>query len=112
MARLIVVTAPELATGFRLAGVRTVEAPDAERAAHAIAELERVDDVGVLAVHAPYFEALDPAVRKRLAASSRPVVVTVPDGLESEAPDARRRRLVELLQRAVGLRLRLPTEGT
>lgn len=112
MARLIVITLPELAAGFRLAGVRAVVASDAAQAAAAVADLRRQDDVGVLAIHAPLLDGMPPDQQRHLAALTRPVVVAVPDGLRAEDASARRRRLTELLERAVGFRLRLPTEAS
>jgi len=109
MASLIVVTSPALAAGFRLAGARTVSVRDAGEAARVIAALD-AEDAGVLAIHAPYLDALPSALRRRLLAQPRPVVVAIPDGLTAEDPGQRRRRLSELLERAVGFRLRLPGE--
>jgi vacuolar-type H+-ATPase subunit F/Vma7 len=101
-ARLIILTTPALEAGFRLAGVdiRVVTSPEeAEESIHALlAQGQR----GVISVHRPFFESIDPGFRLRLESSVSPVVVPLPDGLEDEGPSARRARIASLLQRAVG----------
>ena len=101
-ARLLIVTNPLLDPGFRLAGVGTRVAQTAEEAEQAVRRLLDEEELGVIAVHRPFLEGFDPEFRQRLESLVSPVVLPVPDGLESESPQARRARFAELLQRAVG----------
>ena len=101
MSRLIVLTTPELAVGYRLAGVATVEVASP---AEAEAQLEELLDSenGVIAIHAPYFHALGRTLRRRLDALRTPLVVPLPAGLTDDQAEARRERLLRMLRQAVG----------
>lgn len=101
-ARLVIVTTPALEAGFRLAGVDTRTISSSGEAETVLRSLLAEGQRGVIAVHRPFFEDIDPGFRVRLESSVSPVVVSLSDGLESESPQARRARLATLLQRAVG----------
>ena len=101
MSRLLVLTTPELATGYRLGGVAAIEvASPAEAAARLEELLERED--GVIAVHAPFFHALDRPLRRRLDALRAPLVVPLPAGTANDQAEDRRQRLLQMLRQAVG----------
>ncbi len=80
MSRLLVLTTPELAAGYRLAGVAAVEVASAAEAADAARGAARRSEDGVIAVHAPYFNALGRPLRRRLDALLAPLVVPLPAG--------------------------------
>ena len=69
MSRLLVLTTSELAVGYRLAGATTVEVRSAAETRAILEELLDRED-GIIAVHAPYFNALPSAAAAaaRLAA--------------------------------------------
>jgi vacuolar-type H+-ATPase subunit F/Vma7 len=99
--RLLVLTTPDLAAGYRLAGVAVVEVASAAEAATQLEELlER--EHGVIAVHAPYFRALSRSLRQRLDTLRAPLVVALPAGMTDDHAEDRRRRLLEMLRQAVG----------
>lgn len=110
MGTLVVVTTTDLAPGFRLAGARTVTADDPAEAA---AQIERLVDIdrerGVIAVHEPLLERLDPPLRRRLARLSTPLVIALPAG--SPGGSGRADRLAQLLARAVGYELTFDEPG-
>ena len=101
MSRLLVMTSPELAVGFRLAGVATVEVASAAEAATRLEELLLQED-GVIAVHAPYFYALGRPRLQRLDALRAPLVVPLPAGTANDQAEDRRQRLLQMLRQAVG----------
>lgn len=101
------VTTPELAPGFRLAGAAVDVARSAEEAARAVAGHVAAPEGGIVAVHEPYLEAFDPALRRRLEALVNPVVVGLPAGDLAADAGGRRLRLAEMLRRAVGYRITL-----
>lgn len=100
--RFLVVVPDDLAPGFRVAGAAVRAATDPDAAAETVRDLIGGDERGVIAVYEPWFVAFPPALRVRLERSVSPVVVPLPSGLEAEGGEARRARLAELLQRAVG----------
>jgi vacuolar-type H+-ATPase subunit F/Vma7 len=101
-ARLVIVTTPVLEAGFRLAGVDTRVATSPQEAEEAVRVLLAEGERGVISVHRPFFEGIDPGFRTWLESSVSPVVVPLPDGLEDEGPSSRRARIASLLQHAVG----------
>lgn len=103
---LRVVCRPSLADGFALAGVSALPAADAAEAATLVAGLVTQGDVGVVLVEESLFAALPDAQRRALERQPLPVVIPVPGPRAEGAPPAER-HLVELLQRAIGYRVRL-----
>lgn len=101
-ARLLIVTNALLDAGFRLAGVGTRVAHTPAEAEETVRQLLAEGELGVIAVHRPYLEEFDPEFRLRLESLVSPVVLPIPDGLETESPQSRRARLADMLQRAVG----------
>jgi len=101
-ARLVVVSPTDLAAGFRLAGAATLVSDDPAQAGEVILRLLADGERGVIAVYAPLFEGLDPDFQRRLHASVAPVIVELPTGSGAEDEGARRLRLAERLQNAIG----------
>ena len=104
-APVVVVCRPEVAPGFRLAGLDVRPARDGEAALAALAELGRDLGEAVVLVQQSLFDALDER-RLRRAAGGR-VAVPFPDPAWEEEPSAAEEYLVEMLRRAVGYRVRL-----
>ncbi len=100
--RVLVVCPDELVSGYRLGGVGTRTAAGAAAAEEIVLEMARRAEAGVIAVYGPYLESFSPELRSRLESSVDPVVVPIPDGLETHSAAQRRARLATLLQRAVG----------
>ena len=106
MARLLVLTTPELAPGYRLSGVATVCIATAQEAAQTLRELLRSGtERGIVAVHGPHLQALDGDLRRRLDASEEPLVVSLPAGEVDAGPSERRARLLRMLAQTVGFRM-------
>jgi vacuolar-type H+-ATPase subunit F/Vma7 len=105
MSRLVIVVPDSLAAGFRLAGTSVVTSEDTEEALAAVEALSEDDDVGVIGLFEPYYEAADEALRLKLRAQAHPVVVGVPSGLGQTARGDGRGRLAALLEEAVGLKV-------
>lgn len=110
MSRLLVVTTPELALGYRLAGAGTLAVGSPEEAGDAIGAL-LAEEEGVIAVHEPFFRELDPRFRLRLDALQRPLVVPLPAGGAEEGGAERRERLAQMLWQAVGYEITFESEG-
>ena len=108
--RLLVLTTEQLAAGYRLAGVSTVACADAADAAERLsAILDSGAEQGVIAVHEPYHEVFEPALRSRLERTPPPLVVALPAGTEAEG--GRRERLLQVLWQAVGYGITFDTKG-
>lgn len=108
--RVTVVVPPELAAGFRLAGVVVEEAADAADAEGILSAMiggER----GIAGVYAPFHAELDAAMQERCERSTDPIVVPLPAGLERADAAAHRARIAAMLERAVGFHITFPHEA-
>lgn len=104
-ARLRVICEPDLAAGFGLAGISAL-ASEPQAAEASLADLLRRRDAGVVLLQEQLHESLSPDVRARLDRSATPVVVPFP-GPAWVAPASAEERVVELLRRAIGYRVKL-----
>ncbi len=111
MSRLLVLTTPELAPGYRLAGASALDVSSPEEASARLEEL-LLHERGVVAVHEPYFHALDRTLRTRLDALRAPLVVPLPAGTSAEGAGERRDRLLQMLWQAVGYEITFDSEGS
>jgi vacuolar-type H+-ATPase subunit F/Vma7 len=110
MSRLLVLTTRELAAGYRLAGAAALEVASPAEAAARLEELVERED-GVIAVHAPYFHALERPLRRSLDALDKPLVVALPAGTTVEEAQDRREQLLQMLRQAVGYEITFGQEG-
>lgn len=111
MSRLIIMTIPELLSGYRLAGATTVQVNSPSEAQTRLEQLLAGED-GVIAVHAPYYNAFPAAYRRHLDTVQAPLVVPLPAGAPADQAEDRRDQLLELLRQAVGYGITFGTEGS
>ena len=105
-ARLLVLTTEELASGYRLAGAATTVCADATDVAERLAAaLDAGIELGVIAVHEPFFAALEPGFRRHLERTLPPLVVALPAGEAGASDVGRRERLLKVLWQAVGYQI-------
>ena len=103
MGRLIVLTTPELEPGYRLAGVRTRTIDSVVEATQALEELlEHDGENDVVALHEPFFNELDPSLRRRIGSLVSPLVIALPGGEGAHAEAERRAQHLRILWEAVG----------
>jgi vacuolar-type H+-ATPase subunit F/Vma7 len=109
MSRLRVVAVGEypVISGFALAGVPVYEAETQEEAIAQLTEVVKRDDVGVVLAPHRIVEALPEGIRRYLAKRSTPIVLPLPDPDWSTEPHAESSEILDLLQRAIGYRVRL-----
>ena len=108
----MVITTPDLAPGFRLAGVETfaVESPD--KAERVLRELLEGDEASLIAVRQDLLRSIDPRLRRQVETSYRPLVMLIPGGTPASPGEGRQRYIAELIRRAVGFHITFgPEEG-
>jgi vacuolar-type H+-ATPase subunit F/Vma7 len=96
-----------VAAGFRLAGLRPVEAEDASEGARRLVALLEDPDAGVVLVQVDFYAALPAAERRNLARRALPLVVPFPAPSRAAPVDGAGGFIAELLRQAIGYRVRL-----
>jgi vacuolar-type H+-ATPase subunit F/Vma7 len=102
-----VVSPPEVAAGFALAGLPTTSVDSPAEVNPRMKELLENPDVGVILLEDRLHAALTHDVRRELARRPLPIVVPFPGPsweARGEGPDS---YIIELLRQAIGYRVRL-----
>lgn len=95
---------PEVAAGFRLAGL-AVDASDEPGAADAMRKLAGDPGVGVVLIEERLRRAVPDDLRRRIERQTLPLVVAFPSP-RWEGPSAAEDYVLELLRQAIGYRVR------
>ena len=101
-----VICRPALVPGFALAGITSWPAATPEDTERVLAEQRTRARIGVILVEEALYDELAAEVRSRLERWVAPMVVPFPGPAWVEARSAEA-RVVELLRRAIGYRVRL-----
>lgn len=107
MYKVIVITDPETADGFRLAGVDVAEAETPEEAGERIGELIDDEKAGIIAVNQGFYEAIDDRTMEKIESRYRPIVVPLPIREMVEIGEERSAYLARLIHRAIGFDITL-----
>jgi vacuolar-type H+-ATPase subunit F/Vma7 len=101
------IAGPALAAGFRLAGLRVEEVEATHDIGAVIERLAGDGETGVILVQQDLYDALPEPHRRALERAALPLIVPIPAAAwTAGAPDATT-FLLDLLQRAIGYRVRL-----
>jgi vacuolar-type H+-ATPase subunit F/Vma7 len=105
-ATIRVLASPAVAAGFRLAGVPATDVVDS---ADVTTQLQRVaaSDVGILLVEQSLFDRVPATVRAELERSALPLLVPIPSPMWEETVHGAEDYILDMLQRAIGYRVRL-----
>jgi len=99
MYKFVVVTDPDSAPGFRLAGVDVLEAAGLDEARKIITSLILRDDTGIVAVNQDFMGALDEKLMEKIEKTYRPIIIPIP----SRVRGIDRTSYIEgMLRRAIG----------
>lgn len=107
MARLVAITDPDTALGFRLAGVEVIEAADAQQAAGRLLGLHKARNAGVVIYNEEYRRGLSDREQAALDESVVPIFFSVPVTRARQTGGARAEYLVRLLRRSIGYQLKI-----
>lgn len=104
---VVAIGAPPMSLGFALTGIPVIEAlPDGEGAAQ-LAALLAGDDAGIVLADERLIDALPLESRPDRSHRAIPVLVPVPVARWTAEPRAEAAFILDLLQRAIGYRVRL-----
>ena len=106
MGHLMVITTPDIAPGFELAGVETFAVETVNQAETILEELLAGDEASLIVVRQGLLEAMGTRLQRQVRRSHRPVVIGIPGGIPTSSASGRRQRyLTELIRRAIGFRI-------
>ncbi|HUU75542.1 MAG TPA: V-type ATP synthase subunit F [Methanoregulaceae archaeon] len=78
MYKFTVVTDPDTAAGFRLAGVDVIEVDGLDEAKRVIPDLLFQDDSGIVAVNEDFMQVLDDKLMSKIEKTYRPIILPIP----------------------------------
>jgi len=105
--RLAVLTDPDTADGFRLAGVDVYEAETSEIARRVLSQLVDDDTTGIIAVNTEMMEAIDERLQRKIDTIYRPIVISLPITEKLRIGEERGAYLSRLIRRAIGFDITL-----
>lgn len=107
MYKLVVLTDPETADGFRLAGVDVHAAASNEEARKILGHLVDDDASGIIAVNESMMAGVDERLQRKIDTSYRPIVISLPITEQLQLGDDHRAYLSRLIRRAIGFDITL-----
>ncbi len=99
MFKFMVLSDPDTASGFRMAGVEAFEAANAEEARQVLPGLLQEEDAGIIAVSEEFMQGLDDRLMTRIEQMPRPIVIPIPGRARGGGGMA---YIERLLRRAIG----------
>ena len=107
MYKVVVLTDPDNAAGFRLAGV-DVESADSIHEAHVkLSALLDDDTAGIIVLNEVLTEAIDERMARKIDSIYRPIVVSLPIREKLEIATDHQAYLARLIRRAIGFDITL-----
>lgn len=110
MGRLIVITTPDVAPGFQLAGVETFAVESPAEAQALVQEFLAQGEGNLVVVRQDLLAAAPPRLQQQIATSYRPIVMPIPGGSPTVAAESRQVYIAELIRRAVGFHITFGAE--
>ncbi len=107
MYKLVILTDPENADGFRLAGVDVEVAASPDEARRKLNDLVDDDNSGIIAVNESMVASIDERLQKKIDSIYRPIVVSLPLKETLHEEEDHRAYLSRLIRRAIGFDITL-----
>jgi vacuolar-type H+-ATPase subunit F/Vma7 len=98
---------PDVAAGFGLAGVHTVEAASPAETEARLQELRRRPEIGVILIEDTLYDRLSDELHRDFGRRALPMLVPFPGPLWEVRAESAEAYIVELLRQVVGYRVRL-----
>jgi vacuolar-type H+-ATPase subunit F/Vma7 len=102
-----VVCRPDVAAGFGLTGLHTVEAANPGETGDRLRELRARPEVGVILIEDTLYDQLPEELHREFGRRALPMLVPFPGPLWQVRPESAEAYIVELLRQVVGYRVRL-----
>lgn len=99
MFKVVVITDPESATGFRLAGSDVLEVEDSYEASQVLSSLLHEEETGIIAIREDFLANLDKSLYEQVERCYHPVIIPIPAPRKGDEVSGYVERL---LRRAIG----------
>ncbi|RJQ31334.1 MAG: V-type ATP synthase subunit F [Actinobacteria bacterium] len=107
MYKLLVLTNPETAHGFRLAGVEVHEAASSDEARKKLGDFLNDDRSGIIAIDEDLMAHIGERLKNKIDRIYRPIVVPIPAKKKIIIGEERAEYIRSLIRRAVGFDIKL-----
>lgn len=107
MYKLVVLTDPDTADGFRLAGVDVRVTESQEEARKALNSLLDDESSGIIAVNEKMMAGIDERTQRKIDSIYRPIVISLPIREQLAMGEDHRAYLARLIRRAIGFDITL-----
>lgn len=107
MYKLVVLTDPDTADGFGLAGVDVVVAESQDDARRKLNALIDDDSSGIVAINEAFMVDIDERTQQKITQTYRPIVITLPIREKLATEEDHRAYLSRLIRRAIGFDITL-----
>jgi vacuolar-type H+-ATPase subunit F/Vma7 len=101
----MVITTPDLAPGFELAGVETFSATNSEEAETLLRQLLAQGEASLIVVRQALLQAMHIRLQRQVETSFQPLIMAIPGGMPTVTKGEHRRHLAELIRRTVGFQI-------
>ncbi len=105
MGNLLVITTPDLAPGFQLAGVETFAVDTVAEAEDTLTRLLDDREASLVIVRRALLQAMNPRLQRRLENSAQPVVMQIAGRPATIPGQDHQHHLSELIRRTVGFHI-------
>ncbi|MBI4401767.1 MAG: V-type ATP synthase subunit F [Nitrospirae bacterium] len=107
MVRLTVITDPDTALGFRLAGIEATEVTGAGEAAERLLALLRAKGTGIVVYNEEYRSAIPEPYQTAMEQCLAPIFFAIPVARAGRITERREEYLARLLRRTIGYQLKI-----
>jgi vacuolar-type H+-ATPase subunit F/Vma7 len=110
LADILIVTYPELALGYKLAGVETISADNATVAAQLTYQAADNKNIGLIGVDETFYRILDPKFLKKIKKREKPVIIPIPSVHEPSKISEIQEYVRGIVEEATGFYLKIELE--
>lgn len=107
MTRLRVITDPETALGFLLAGADVIPVADSAEGARQLVSLYQTKEAGIVITNEEFLSVLPEPTRRALEESLSPIIFAIPVSQGKPIAEPREEYLARLIRRTIGYHLKI-----
>ncbi|OGV97027.1 MAG: hypothetical protein A2Z59_05975 [Nitrospinae bacterium RIFCSPLOWO2_02_39_17] len=107
MSKIIVITYPDMAVGYRFAGVEVIEVAREDNFAEVMNKVMEREDLGVIAIEDTILNSLSEPFIKRIGKMAMPVIVPISTPVKWKSEKVVESYIARLIRRAIGYQIKI-----